>query len=332
MRSLLHRRAIAEHVRGCFIGNETFFPDDRPGARPAVPPTVGAGASPGIIFGGIATPSTDFQAVRDQRRTTPLWFLVDLSTARSIAAGTAAVLNLQGNTFYADPVQDASGNNAAGYATIHFADTSLNPQGTPLTVGPQFIAKVPFTQLLLENIAQAGKFLRIIYGVDIDFSPGLNASVTIGGVVTVAGTLGTLAQVLLGGVNTLQTTDRGYTAGANFASSTAIGAATNETIVAPASNTNGLILWGAGIDTYTTAANSGSQVGMLAKTSAPASAIDGELLLTVAHDIVQVQSGSAGNRTRRERARFVAAGKGLYFRNSGAAEAQGYRWADYTLL
>jgi hypothetical protein len=92
----------------------------------------------------------------------------------TIATG-AVILPLSGNSFYID--QDPS---IVGNATVHFQDTNLGQSSTPIYVGPGFIAKVPFTQLLIENkTAQAGKVLRIVYGTDVDFTAGVNATIAI---------------------------------------------------------------------------------------------------------------------------------------------------------
>jgi len=125
----------------------------------------------------LSPPSSDFAAVRDGRRSMPLWLDIDLTTARSIAAGTAQVLNIAGNSLYSDQ------NLIQGVATVHFQDTALGNTSAPITVNPGFIAGVPFTQLLIENAAQPGYRMRIFYGVDIDFLPGT------GGLVNVTGTV-----------------------------------------------------------------------------------------------------------------------------------------------
>lgn len=124
-------------------------------------------------------PSSDFAAVRDGRRSMPLWLDIDLSTARSIANGSAQVLNIAGNSLYSDQ------NLLQGVATIHFQDATLGNTSAPITVNPGFIAGVPFTQLLIENAAQPGYRLRVFYGVDIDFQPGTGGLVNVSGTVSV---------------------------------------------------------------------------------------------------------------------------------------------------
>lgn len=120
----------------------------------------------------LKAPSDDFAAVRDGRKSMPLWLDVDLSSARSIAAGTAQVINIAGNSFYIDADTENVGD-----ARVHFQDATLNNASAPIYVSAGSIMTVPFTQILIENDAQPGKRLRILYGVDIDFRAGVNASI-----------------------------------------------------------------------------------------------------------------------------------------------------------
>lgn len=124
-----------------------------------------------VQFPGIKQPTVDFGSVRNQLSSIPRYQDIDLSTARSLSAGTALMLPIAGNTFYVD--QKANG----GYARMHFQDQ--NAGSTPVTVYPGFLARVPFTQIALENDAQAGVTMRIIYGVDIDFVPTSAAGVSL---------------------------------------------------------------------------------------------------------------------------------------------------------
>lgn len=125
-------------------------------------------------FPGISKPSLDFEFVRDQRRSTLLYVDIDLATAHSFAAGTQITLPLAGNSFYVD--QDLTN---TGNAVVHFQD-SVNAGSAPVYVNPGFIARVPFTQVVFENTEQAGKRLRVFYGVDVDFVAGVSATISIG--------------------------------------------------------------------------------------------------------------------------------------------------------
>lgn len=130
-------------------------------------------------YSGILTrPSTDFNEVRDGRRSSLFYYDVDLSVARSVLAGTAIVLGVAGDSFYVDknPVK-------TGAATVHFQDTTSGTAPAPVYCELGFIAKIPFTQLLIENLAQPGKIFRFFYGVDVDFQPGASSSVVVTGTV-----------------------------------------------------------------------------------------------------------------------------------------------------
>jgi hypothetical protein len=142
----------------------------------APPQNVGANdPKPQPIFRGFQKPSIDMEAVRDGSRAPLLYLDIPLDTVQTIAGGNPIVLPISGNSFYID--QDTS---VVGNATIHFQDTNLQISSAPIYVGPGFIAHVPFTQILVEiKTAQAGKILRIIYGTDVDFVAGLNATIAI---------------------------------------------------------------------------------------------------------------------------------------------------------
>jgi hypothetical protein len=120
---------------------------------------------------------------------------------------------------------------------------------------------------------------------------------------------------------------------AAFASTTALAVNTNEQIVAPASNVNGLIVWAASVSSSQAAAGGDSIVGLLAKASAPASSIDGDVLLTLDVRCQTSVGGGLSANVALPRPIFVPAGKGLYFRNgAGLAETVAYRSALYSLL
>lgn len=114
-------------------------------------------------------PTSDFARVRDGRESIPLYIDVDLSVARS--GSSALQLSIAGNSFYIDA------NPNDGVAQIQFQDTGFDNASPPIYCGPGAIFRVPFTQISVENAAQAGKKIRIIYGVDIDFIAGSIASV-----------------------------------------------------------------------------------------------------------------------------------------------------------
>jgi hypothetical protein len=218
--------------------------------KPTVPPFARiAGNVPDQHFRGITLPSEQFKSVQNQLVTPPLSGLIDLSTARSIAAGTALVVNVAGNSFYIDANTDV------GNVQITFQDTSQQPQQQPMFVGPQFIAKIPFTRFLIQNTAQPAKFLRFFYGVDVDFSPGLNNQV-----------------VITGNTNVV---DVGVTPGAQFISAVALGVGVPVNAIAAASNLNGYIYHGCIL--FCDGPNK-TEASVLAKATAPASSVDGIVL------------------------------------------------------
>jgi len=262
---------------------------------------------PGVSFPGFSPPRDDVQAVRDDRRSKPLYYTVDLSTARSFAAGTALLLPIQGNVFYSDPLFDLSGNSLAGIARVHFQDQNISPVGTYLTILPQFIGHLPFTQLAIENQAQAGKFLQIIYGWDLDLQPGTSNNVQITGIPTVV--------------------DVGFSWATSYKSTTALLANTPENIFSAASNTLGGTLWeasaysanGAVINNY---------ASYLMKATAPGTVIDGDVL-AVTRQNSAAGVFSSGHVWHSRSIRF-AAGKRLDYIATNA-EAGALRAALYSL-
>lgn len=146
-------------------------------------------------FPGFENPSISLKETRTQLRTLPLFVDIDLSVARSSAAGTAQNLPIAGNSFYADQVY------TTGVATVHFQDLTLKAS-TPLGVIAGFIARVPFTQLAIENAAQPGKILRIIYGIDIDFTAANASTVSVAGNVAI---INSIASTTFYAVDSFQT-------------------------------------------------------------------------------------------------------------------------------
>lgn len=176
--------------RGCYINLDgaNSYGDALSRARPAIPPTLGGGATPPLAFPGVTKPSVDMQAVRDGRRSLLYYVDVDLSVARSVAAGTQLDLNIQGNFLYVDQRQNS------GFATAHFQDE--NPVATPVTIFAGALWKVPFTRVGIENTAQAGASLRIIYGMDVDALPISAAGVTVLNPIIMQDQVDTACQIL----------------------------------------------------------------------------------------------------------------------------------------
>ena len=120
---------------------------------------------------GLHTPATDFARTQSQLNTLPFYIDVDLSASRSHTNGSALVVNFTGNSIYVDQ------RHSSGNASLTFQDTGERP--TPIFVQAGFIARLPFTFFSIENDAQPGKTLRVIYGVDVEFSPGTGAGVNV---------------------------------------------------------------------------------------------------------------------------------------------------------
>lgn len=253
----------------------------------------------------LIAPSTDFRAVRDGRNSQVYYYDVALDTARSAAAGTGLVLPISGNAFYCDA------NPGDGNAYVHFQDTNFDRAPAPLYVSPGVIFNIPFTQVLIENSAQPGKKIRIAYGIDIDFQPGSVAQIA----VTNAGGY---------------TAVRPEQATGFYASNGALAANTAEVIFAPAANVNGAIILTAEYDLDAQSAG-GTPGAILAKNSAPATIIDGEVILTAqgAHNYTGV-GYALGFKGVLQYPQFIPAGKGLYVISTGAFSPR--RSCRYKLL
>lgn len=129
-------------------------------------------------------------------------------------------------------------------------------------------------------------------------------------------------------------TEGPYVAGVNYVSGTVILSAAGETVLAAAANLNGVVVHRSGIMTGVNGAANNSRIVLLAKTSAPSSVIDGEVLNSASSYMAtsSVDSGQMAVQSVIDRPRLVAAGKGLYFYNGANNEVIGYRWVDYTVL
>lgn len=254
-------------------------------------------------FNSMRLPSTDFNAVRDDVAIPYLFYELDLSVPRSIAAGTQIVLQLKGNSIYIDQNSDV------GAATIVFHDQSLTAKPGKVYVQPGFNAQIPFDVLTIENLGQPGKVLRIFYGVDIDFKPGVNGILIINGVVS--------------------TSEQGSLYGVAFSSNGVLANNQNEAIVNAAPNVNGIVITRA--SAYSTTTPGPPFIVLLAKAGAPpTSAIDGDVLLAP-----EGFAAIGANFSLTSKLDFpirVAPGKGLYWRNAGTLELGGLRSVLYTLL
>jgi len=262
----------------------------------------------GPDFPGISKPSTDFGALIDGRRSYLSMIVIDLSVARNFGNGTAGQFRIAGNSFFVDQGGDV-GNARVIFENVQ-DDSSLsaNLNGGAVAVAPLvnagFVIKVPFTSIRVQNGVQAGKVLRVFYGVDVDFTPSLNANLAITG--------------------TVNAINYGQTYGASYKSNTAMLANTPDTVFTGAANVNGAYVWSAAAVTTCAAINTGSY---LAKATAPASAIDGDVIY-----LASALAGQCSNGSQMPNAIFIAAGKGLFWISTGNEAAPCLREVLYTLL
>jgi hypothetical protein len=147
------------------------------------------------------------------------------------------------------------------------------------------------------------------------------------------GSLGSLAQQLLGGVNALVTTERGFAYGASAKSSAALASGATEQIFAAASNVNGAIAWSINNVTQGNGAGAATLLSLHAHTGAPAVFTDGDLIL-LNYSSTATIAGEIGKVAQLNNAVFIPAGKGLWWRNNGATGEGGSssRCILYTLL
>lgn len=125
--------------------------------------------------------------------------------------------------------------------------------------------------------------------------------------------------------------EQGSLYGASFASNAALGTG-NEQIFAPGVNVNGVAIWACFISSYPSAAAASTFMGLIAKSGvAPTTAIDGDVLMALQNNTPTLV-GAVANTIALPRPIKIAAGKGLWFRNSATVEGGGYRSIQYTVL
>ncbi len=209
-------------------------------------------------------------------------------------AGVNQIFNVSGDFLYVDA-------SSTGLVTLEL-NNQYNDPSAPFQVSAGFGLQALFKQLKLTWAAQAGKKIRLMYSTGDKVVP--TNSTTISGSVVVS--------------------TSGYTYGAAYRSITTLAANTPDTIFTPAANVNGAILWSGA---YVMSSLGGTGV-FIAKTAAPASIIDGDVILSPTNFNV----GGGNNFGMSIDAPVkIAAGKGLY-RISQAAETYSVSKALYTLL
>lgn len=264
-----------------------------------------------LSFSGLRRAPDLFKAAQNQTTTELLCYQLDLSVARTFAGtgvNAPVVLNLAANAWFIDQKSDV------GNADIIFNDkaTSANPIG--IFAQPGAIYRVTANQLTIVNTAQAGKYLRIWYGVDVDFTPALALTGT--------------SNVNVTNTN-IVVAETGTVYGASYKSNTLMAANTPETVFLPAANVNGAIIWTAQFITQNAASYS---AGYIAKSSAPSSIIDGDLILSSEHaSLIGANEAFGASLSRPIK---IPAGKGLYYLSTTLEVGAGLalRSSLYTLL
>lgn len=134
-----------------------------------------------------------------------------------------------------------------------------------------------------------------------------------------------------GSAQKIPVAEMGFDYGASYKSNTAMAANTPDVIFAPAANVNGAILWDCAIRTAS-AVGGNHTCAFIAKNAAPASIVDGDVVLFSEQLSVAAPNWVASGRL--VRAVKIPAGKGLYAiaNNAEAAGAFSSRSALYTLL
>ena len=228
------------------------------------------------------------------------------------STGGNAVANRGGGGGGGTNTTGVGGNGGSGI--VHFQDTNLGSSSAPFYVAPGFIANVGFTQLLIENAAQAGKRMRIFYGVDIDFQAGVTSSTN----TNISNSLP---------ASKIPVYQAGLEYSSSFKSTAAMAANTPETIFTPAANANGAIIHAAYINS--SAVNNTTNSTLIAKASAPASITDGDVILAATAGFsVSTTIVTYGNLVQPIK---IPAGKGLYAICS-IGEASAFRSSLFTLL
>lgn len=268
----------------------------------------------GPILSRIEGDKRDIQYNRGTLQPTEL----DLSSAQA-----PREFDFQGDVLYVDKL-------STGTLKFRF-DTSWQ-RGFPLGANSA-VRGFPYKSVLLEWDSQPGKTVVIWHGYGLEIVPPNQDITAIGSItnpVKVEGTLGVLAQESIGGVDTLEVRERGFAYGASFGSTAFLAANTPETVIAPGTNTGGVIVWSAGMRGMNSAATNITS-SLLAKASAPANFNDGAVLLIPDNyfELASTRMATAGKLVRPV---FLAAGLGLYF-ISGALETQlVHRHVLYTVL
>jgi hypothetical protein len=235
----------------------------------------------------------------------------------------AQVFRIEGDFVFFD-------SNTTGVGTVQLNNTSEDPWPALALSG---IIDMPFQDLFITSAAQAGKVLNLWYGYRARFLNPVQAIATIGSIiapVTAQGPRGQSSGPVLADQPVL-VRESGFAFGASFASAVILAGLGTEQILAAASNVNGVMVWDADIAT-TVAVVGTAVISLHAHTVVPAALTDGNILLLCGTTLVTAV-GQANANAQMTRSKFVPAGKGLWWFNSGpTAEGVPRRRLLYTVF
>lgn len=243
----------------------------------------------------------DFERARTQIAT-PFQYVdiaLDVATAN-------AVYDVSGDFLYVDA-------SSTGVLTLEL-NNQYNDPAAPFYCQPGFAIQCLFKQIKLSWASQPGKKVRLMYSTGASVVPAFAAVVNIGsGAVSVVGDVSIKSA--------------GYAYSGAYKSATALAANTPDVVFLPAANVNGAVVYDAGF--YFNIA-SGVSVGacFIAKSSAPGSIIDGDVICAIDGPGSVTSFASRGGLRNAVK---IPAGKGLYY-IAGTAETSAHRFCNYTLL
>lgn len=175
------------------------------------------------------------------------------------------------------------------------------------------LADIPIDEVLITHAAQPGLVLNLWYGYRARFRANSQTITSIGSItnaVVVQGANGTIAVPTLAlGSLPVSVRDVGFAYGASVQSILATAALTPIVLVAPGVNVNGMIVWEA--SHYVRTGTPGAKGSILAKASAPATVVDGDVIVGM-HASMEIAAGVGAWAGQLRRPVFIAAGKGLY--------------------
>lgn len=231
--------------------------------------------------------------------------------------------------------------NSTGVATVKLNNTSEDPWPAVALAG---VSDVPYTDIFISGAAQAGKFLNMWYGYRARFMNPQQSIATIGSITSPvrvntadANNTGINAVTVNGsiaigqGMGAVLAREVGFAYGASFKSVTNLVTNATEQVFSAAANPNGALLWDANIVSVAAAGQS-TTISLHAHTGAPVVYTDGDVQLQHLNWNATLAGLLSSTPSILTRARFIPAGKGLWFLNIGNNEVTARRNVLYTLL